>query len=433
MISDGLRILFITARFPFPVLKGDQVRAYHQLRALGKRHRVSLLSFADRSVSVHDLAHVESLCEDVTLVPIDRLQMATALFRHANSPLPRQTLLYQTAAMKNAVRAAVNRGYDVVHVQLARMAEHVIHGDTPCVIDFIDALSLNMQRRAQEQRGPLKGLVADEAARMRAYEARLCDLAARSCVVSPVDRQAMGAHERLHVNRNGVDVEHFAFASGERKRDALVFSGNMGYFPNVNAVTWFAREVLPLIRAEVPTVSLEIVGANPAREVRALAESRAAISVTGFVDDVRVHLSRATAGVVPMRAGSGMQNKVIEAMACGTPLVATPFALGGVGARDERDVLIADDAHQFAAKTIRLLRNAPLRERLARAARGLVECAHGWDASIAGLEELYYDACGRPQISLTGAFGGAGVEPVQVRGEIYAAGRPRVGANIARR
>jgi sugar transferase (PEP-CTERM/EpsH1 system associated) len=389
-----MRILFVTARFPYPVLKGDQVRAYHQLRALGKRHRISLLSFADRPIDPADLRHVEEFCEDVTVVPLSRLQMASALIANAASPLPWQTLLYQTGAMKAAVRAQLQRDFDVVHVQLARMAEHVVHGDTPCVIDFIDALSMNMQRRAREQRGPLKRIVALEADRMLNYERLLCGLAAQSCVVSPVDRQAIGPYDRLHVNRNGVDVEHFAFSSGERRPNSLVFSGNMGYFPNVNAVTWFVKTVLPLVKAEIPSVTLEIVGANPAREVRALAE-QSEIRVTGFVEDVRVHLTRASAGIVPMRAGSGMQNKVVEAMACGTPLVATPFALGGVGARDDQDVLIAHDAFGFAAQTIRLLRNAPLRERIARAARTLVETKHGWDPSVAALEALYEDACGR--------------------------------------
>jgi sugar transferase (PEP-CTERM/EpsH1 system associated) len=395
MNAAGLRILFITARFPYPVLKGDQVRAYHQLRALGKRHRISLLSFAGKRVDPRDLAQVERLCEDVTLVPLSRLQMASALLRNAASPLPWQTLVYQTEAMNAAVREHLKRGYDVVHVQLARMAEHVVHSDTPCVIDLIDALSLNMQRRARQERGALRRLVEHEAGRMQSYERRLCDLAARTCVVSPIDRHAIGPFERLHVNQNGVDIDHFAFSSAERRPDSLVFTGNMGYFPNVNAVTWFVRSVLPLIRAEIPTVTLEIVGANPTRDVRALGNDDGAITVTGFVDDVRVHLARASAGIVPMRAGSGMQNKVIEAMASGTPLVATPFALGGIAACDERDVLVAHDAVQFAMQTVRMLRSAELRDRIARSARSLVERSHGWETSVAALEELYHEACDR--------------------------------------
>ena len=129
--------------------------------------------------------------------------------------------------------------------------------------------------------------------------------------------------------------------------------------------------------------------------MRALGERDGGITVTGYVDDIRVHLARASVGIVPMRAGSGMQNKVVEAMACGTPLVATPYALGGVGARDERDVLVANDACRFAAQTVRLLRSPVLRDRLARAARALVERRHGWDSSVTSLEALYRTACGR--------------------------------------
>lgn len=387
--SAPLNILFITARFPYPVLKGDQVRAYHQLRLLGTRHRITLLSFAEEPPSRKERAHVQALCNEVVIVPITRLDMAGALVKNLLLPLPLQTMLYQTTAMDEAVRRQLDRGFDVVHVQLARMAEHVVGSGTPCVVDLIDALSLNMDRRATEQRGMMGMIAAHEADRMRRYERRLCSSVEEVSVVSPVDRDVIGSYENLHVNGNGVDVEHFSFSRENRDPHTLVFSGNMGYFPNVNAVLWFAREVLPRIKAEIPSVTLEVVGTSPTRDVRALAEDNPAISVTGFVDDVRVALRRASVGVVPMRAGTGMQNKVVEAMSCGTPLVATPFALGGIEAVDGRHLLVAQDAASFAAQTIRLLRDAPLRDAIARNARMLVECSHSWEASTSALEKMY--------------------------------------------
>ncbi len=392
-----MKILFITARFPYPALKGDQVRAYHQLRSLGKRHRVTLLSFCDRHVSAAERAHLAAFCEELILVPIDGRAMVTALARNLFSPLPFQTLLFQTSAMKAAARVQLGRSFDIVHVQLARMAPLAIDGAIPAHVDLIDALSLNMARRAREERGPLAALAAHEADRMHRYERQICVRAASASVVSGVDRDAIGPFERLAVNGNGVDVDHFAFVRRGRRPNTLVFSGNMGYFPNVNAVTWFAREVLPLIRREIPSVSLTIVGTNPAREVRALAARDAGITVTGFVADVRPHLWAASVGIVPMRAGTGMQNKVVEAMAAGTPLVATPFALGGIAAVDGEHLLVGADATAFAAHTTGLLQNEARRDAIATAARAFVEHSYAWASTVGELEAIYRRAMGLAQ------------------------------------
>jgi len=381
------RILFVAARFPYPVLKGDQVRAYHQLRLLGARHDITLVAFADRPVSAEERAHVAQFCRAVVIVPIRRIDMALALVRHCLSPLPLQTLVYQTPAMAAALREQLALGFDLVHVQLARMAEHAIGSGTPCVVDLIDALSLNMTRRASEKRGVPAAIAALEARRMRGYERRLCETVSQLSVVSPIDRSAIGSYASLAVNGNGVDLDRFAFTRRGRRRNALVFSGNMRYFPNVNAVGWFAREVFPLIQRVIPEATFTIVGTNPAREVSALAGG--GITVTGHVADLRPYLTQATAAVVPMRAGTGMQNKVIEAMACGTPIVATGYALGGIGAEDGRHVLIGTDPTHFALQTIRLLREPALRDRIAHEARLLVERDHSWERSVRDLEELY--------------------------------------------
>lgn len=407
------RILFVAARFPYPPLKGDQVRGYHQLRLLSRRHRITLLAFADRPVTAGERAHVAPFCEEILTVPLSRLDMAGALVRRAASSLPLQTLIYQTAAMRAAVSGQLLRGFDVVHVQLARMAEHVARSGIPCAVDFIDALSLNMERRAREQRGLLRPIVALEAQRMRVYERRLCGRVAAAFVVSQVDREAIGPYPNLYVNPNGVDVDAFAFWDGPRIPDRLVFTGNMGYFPNVNAVTWFAREVLPRIKAAIPQVTLSIVGTDPAPEVRALATRDPAIEVTGYVEDLRAPLRAATAAVVPMRAGTGIQNKVLEAMAVGTPLVVSPFALGGITVSDGTHVLIGDDAPSFAAQTVRLLRDAALRAALARAARSIIEASYSWEASVAALESVH------ARSMLTAPLGRARREPVHVGREVY--------------
>jgi sugar transferase (PEP-CTERM/EpsH1 system associated) len=397
-----MKILFVCARFPYPPLKGDQVRAYHQLRLLSARHKITLLSFADGTETTEQRLRVASFCERVILVPLTRKEQLRAIASGALSDLPFQTLLYNTQAMKKAVRQTLGEStFDVAHIQLARMAPHLESQTLPRVVDLIDALSLNMARRAQEERGIMRRLARLEQKRMNRSEKSICERFEQVTVVSQVDRDAVGNYANLHLNPNGVEADDFPFTVEGREANTLVFSGNMGYFPNVNAVLWFAEQVLPRIRNQVPDVRFQIVGANPTREVRALAERDNSIEVTGFVPDLRLYLAGAQVAVAPMRAGSGIQNKVIEAMSSGAPVVSTPFALGGLSARHEEHLLVGEDAASFAEQTVRLVKDESLRQRLAKAARHLVETEYSWETSVARLEEIYQAAIAAKQLSRT--------------------------------
>jgi glycosyltransferase involved in cell wall biosynthesis len=199
----------------------------------------------------------------------------------------------------------------------------------------------------------------------------------------------------VHINANGVDLQRFQFTPDGHQGKTLVFTGNMSYFPNVNAVTWFANEVFPLIKAAVPDVRFFVVGTNPHPTIQALAQRDPAITVTGHVQNMQDYLATATIAVVPMRAGSGMQFKVIEAMACGTPVIVTPYALGGIDVAHEQHLLVAATANEFATQVTRLLQDADLRLRLAHAARQLVVDNYTWERVVSDLEMVYQQAARR--------------------------------------
>jgi glycosyltransferase involved in cell wall biosynthesis len=298
--------------------------------------------------------------------------------------------------MQRALRRALEgRAFDLVHAQLARMAPYLDDVPAPRFVDLVDALSLSTARRSRHHRGPLRWLTALEAERLRRYERGLCTAVEGVCVASPVDRDAIGAGERLGVVPNGVDLGRLPYERGGRDPATVVFTGNMGYFPNVNAVRWFVPRVWPLVRRQVPAARLDIVGARPTPAVRRLASASEAVRVLGFVEDVRPHLRAATVSVAPMQAGAGQQFKVLEAMASGTPVVATPLAAAGLEAGDADGLLVANEPEDFARRVAGLLLDPVQADRQAARARRLVEERYTWERSTARLEELHEAACAR--------------------------------------
>jgi sugar transferase (PEP-CTERM/EpsH1 system associated) len=387
-----MKILFITARLPYPPLRGDQVRAYNQLIRLGQNHQITLVSFATQSQNIAVARQqLEPFCSKIVVLPLHRFQVFRGALNNIGKQYPFQTLLYQTPQMAQTIDHLLEMDtYDLAHVQLARMAPYLEQKTTiPRIIDLIDALSLNMKRRYDQDRGLMRWVAYLEWRRMRHYEQAICRNYDRILVVSQVDHQAIGAVPNAVVNANGVSLKDFSFNSEHRDRYTLVFSGNMGYFPNINAVLWFVSRVWPTVKQAVPEARFYVVGDRPDKKIRQLSGSDPSIVITGFVPDISESLKQATVAVAPMQAGSGIQNKVLEAMACGVPVVATPYALGGIAATDGDQLLVATEPAAFAASVVRLLQNPSLAGKLAGNARRLVESRYTWTATVRDLEAEY--------------------------------------------
>jgi sugar transferase (PEP-CTERM/EpsH1 system associated) len=379
-----VRILFVVPRHPFPPHRGDRVRAWHQLRVLARRHEVTLLALERPAAG----AAVPDGVRVVT-AEIPAARRAVSLARHLVSDLPLQAALFDVPSARDAVATLVEEGFDLAHLQLVRLAPLApLVCSVPCVVDFVDALSLNIARRAERDVPPLRPLWRLEAARLRRAERALLDRVGQGVVVSEADRAAMGGDERLAVVPNGVDGAAFAFEGRPRDNADILFAGNLGYFANADAATWFAREVFPRLRARAPRARLRIVGARPPRAVRALS-GLDGVAVAGEVPDMAAHVRAARVAVAPLRAGSGQQSKVLEAMACGTPVVASRLAASGMEAAHEEHLLVADGAEATASAVLRLIEDAPLCARLAANGRRLVEERYTWERSVEGLEAAY--------------------------------------------
>lgn len=227
-----------------------------------------------------------------------------------------------------------------------------------------------------------------ESRRVRKYERALTRQYDRLVVSSPLDRNVIGEYANIHVVRNGINLSDHPFTENGRDPGSIVFTGRMGYFPNADAAIWFATNVFPLVRSKAPDAQFFVVGADPTPEVQNLAQQPGVV-VTGYVDRIQDYLAKAMVAVAPMQGGSGMQFKVLEAMCSGAPVVATPFALGGIEIVDGEHLLVAQSAEAFAVHTIELLQNQTLQTRVARHARQLVEENYSWEQSVAMLENVY--------------------------------------------
>ena len=388
-----MRVLYLTPRFPGVGLRGDQMRSFEQIRHLARQHRISLIAGAAPEPGLRDHVGRHDWCASITVLPprwLPRLRGVTeALIRGR----PLQTGLYDRwlpTALAGRLRDAGD--IDLVHVQMARLAGALpALAPLPCVIDLVDALSLNMTRRAAFDHGPAAWMAGFEAPRLARLEARLCRDAAGVAISAADDRAALPATVPVQTVANGVDPDRFPFVDG-RRGSVIVFAGNLGYFPNVEGACWFAEQVLPRIRARLPYTEFHLVGASPSPRLQALARRTPGVRLIGPVADMHGALCAAALAVCPLRAGSGQQLKLLEAMASGTPLLALRRSASSLGDPASLPLRVADDAEDMADAAMGLLADPPAAAALAREASTWVRTHFTWAQAADDLDALWQRA-----------------------------------------
>lgn len=390
-----MRILFLTPRLPYPPVKGDKSIPFHRIKYLSQRHEIILLSFIESEEKLRYLPHLDTYCSRVETVLLPPYRSYLNVLRGILSDIPLQVSYYSSAIMRERLEVILSQEeFDLVHAVLLRSAKYLMgNRSLPKVVDLIDALSLNMERRYQAERGVKRVLFKEEWRRVRKFEREVCRNFDKAVVVSHVDRKAIG-EENVQVVPLGVDSAVFKPPSKKPEPNVVIFTGNLGYFPNIEAVSYFAEDILPLVAQRIPEVRFLVVGANPSPQITRL-DKHPNILVTGTVDSVADHLRKASVAVCPMKSGSGMQFKLLEAMACGVPVVATSVALEGIEVAPGEHVLLADSDEAFAAHVVTLLKDAETRVALARSARRLVERRYSWELSGAQLEHIYREVVAR--------------------------------------
>ena len=391
-------LLFLSHRLPYPPNKGDKVRSYHLLRHLTQSYRVMLGTFIDDPTDWQHVDALRDLCAEVHVEAIapwpKRLRSAAVALAGGEAlTLP----YFRSRALQRWVHEMVRRErIERAFVFCSPMAQYVL--DLPgvrTVVDFVDMDSAKWADYARRRPWPVAALYRREARRLLAFEKLVAARADASLFVTReearlLSQAAPGCANRIVAIENGVDSEYFSpthgfaspFAAGEQP---IVFTGTMDYWPNVDAVAWFAREVLPRIRQQDSRARFHVVGMNPHSQVRALQGD--AVSVAGRVDDVRPYLAHARAVVAPLRVARGIQNKVLEAMAMGRPTIVTAACAAVLTARQGVELEAADDASDFAAKVLAVM-DPERGDGMGRLARVRILADYTWSSRLARLDEV---------------------------------------------
>ena len=390
-----MKILVVLPRFPYPLEKGDKLRAYHQIVQLAKRHEVYLFAISHTAVSPEQRAALEPYCKEICIVNPPRWVSYKNVLRNYFCTKSLQLGYWDSKRARRACKAFIAQvDPDVIYNQMVRTMPLVARVDCPKVMDFQDALSLNTERRMEQSKGLWRHILHFEFKMLRSAEYKAMRIFDRLTIISEADRDAIphSMSDSIRVVPNGVDLDYFSRATTEGNVD-LVFCGNMQYEPNIDAAEYLVKEVMPLVWEHRPETTLTLAGATPKKSVLALASDR--VNVTGTVDDIRPYYAAAKVFVAPMRIGSGLQNKLLEAMAMGTPCVTTPLAGDTLGAIDGRQLLLGSTAQELADSILHLLADRTRRVLMADEAHRFVQHNYTWDKIGDQLETILNEAANR--------------------------------------
>lgn len=391
-------LLFLAHRIPYPPTKGDKVRSYHLLKYLAGRYRVHLGAFVDDAADLEHADALRELCQECHLVRLNTTLAKVKSLAGLVAGEPLTLPYYRSASMRQWVnellRATPVQG---VLVFSAAMAQYVMPATSiRRVADLVDVDSDKWRQYAATRLWPYSAIYRRESRALLRYEREIAREFDATVFVSAAEaglfRQLApeAVNKVWHVN-NGVDCDYFSpertyanpYDEGEQ---VLVFTGAMDYWPNVDAVIAFAREVFPAIHRQVSGARFYIVGARPAPEVKRLAELPG-VRVTGAVSDIRPYLAYAKLAVAPLRLARGVQNKVLEAMAMAKPVLASPQAAEGIEARVGKELLVAADSAEFVRQASRLLNQDSVAEN-GVAGRARVLASYAWHSSLSRFEQL---------------------------------------------
>ena len=391
-----MKILFLCHRYPFPPNRGGKIRPFHILKHLSRTHDVTVAAVIRSEDGIHGDTDLRAYCTKTLTTPTSELASYGRAIARVSTRQPSSMGYFYSPQLAAAVRTELlSERYEMICVHCSSVAPYVASaGPIPKLLDFGDMDSQKWLAYARHRRFPLALVYGLEGCKMQRAEsalARQFDLCSCTTRDELDTLRSYAAPRRSGWFPNGVDTEYFVPTAEPYDADTLCFLGRMDYYPNRECMMKFCAETFPRLRQRRPRIKLLIVGAAPSHAVRRLAREPGVV-VTGSVADVRPHVRRAALSVAPLRIARGTQNKILESMAMGIPVVCSPIAARGVDAIPGEHLLTAADASESVEAILHLLENPTERRRLAAAGRARMLSHHTWDHSMRQLDRLV-DEC----------------------------------------
>ena len=393
-----MKIFVLLPRIPYPLEKGDKLRAFNQIKQLAKHNEIVLCALNDKSVDEQRaFKALQPYCLSINFIKISKPQIVLGLARAFVKGLPLQCGYFYNRKAAKKINALIQKHQpDMLFGQLLRVAEYIRKKDIPKAIDYQDVFSAGMKRRAEIASPLTRPVFNMEYHRLRRYEAAIFDDFDVKTIISEADRQLIPheKREQILIVPNGVD--HDFFAPQERgKRYDIVFTGNMSYPPNVNAVEYLANEIMPIVWRQLPDATLYIAGATPDPRVKKVASDK--IVISGWLDDIRDAYASSRVFIAPMRIGTGLQNKLLEAMSMGLPCITSPLANAALGAQPDEEILVGDKAETMAQHIITLLSDQEKATHIAQAGFDFTNRVYDWGKATQIMEDAMRETINKRQ------------------------------------
>ena len=377
------KILIISPRFPYPSHKGDQLVIFNCIKYLSLKYDIDLISFYDKDIENRNFEEVNQYCKEIKVIKLNKINIYMQIVRSLFTDIPMQVAYFKARDYKEVLNDLLRQNkYDLLLPFTLRMSQYVENIDNKKYIHLIDSMYLNMKRRSDNESGLKKFIFQYEAKKVSIYEKKLIAKYNKSFLVSQIDKNIIDKdNDKIEVFPNGVEVYNCSKKSVNESSLVIVFSGNMGYFPNQDAVIWFIENCWENILQLIPNAIFRIVGRDPSQNIKSMAFKYNNIEVIGFVESIEQELCKANIAIAPMQSGSGMQNKILEAMAVKIPVITSTLGLGDIKAEIGRDILRADSSDEFI-KQIQYLNSKKHQEDIGNSGYKYILEKHSWKSII---------------------------------------------------
>jgi sugar transferase (PEP-CTERM/EpsH1 system associated) len=374
-----VKILFLVSRVPYPLEKGDKLRAFNHLKLLSEKHEITLVALNDTELHPDAEQVLSHYCKRMHILDISFTVRVLSLISAAFNGKPFSTGYFYNKIAQDIIDDIIDEIHPAhIYCQLTRVTEYVKNrNDITKTLDYQDAFAKGMEKRISKEPFYLHWLFKMEYKRLLKYESEVFDWFDNKIIISAQDRENIAHNDKQNivVVPNGVDLDYFQPRQSEKKYD-LLFTGNMSYPPNVESVVFLVNKVLPFVKQQKPNIKLLIAGATPVKRVKDLQNSN--VEVSGWVDDMRECYAATKLFIAPMQISIGLQNKLLEAMAMKVPCITSELANNALQGTHSENIIVCKQPQEYADAILRLLDNYVDAEQLATAGHDFVKLNYGW-------------------------------------------------------